>query len=98
NSPFVVLDDADVDQAVKAAVFGRFLHNGQICMSVNRLIIDTKLYDAFVERFVARVKGLKVGDPNDPATVIGPIIDKKQLQGLIEKIEQAKRDGATMMT
>jgi aldehyde dehydrogenase (NAD+) len=95
NSPLVVLDDADVDQAARAAVFGRFLHQGQICMSVNRIIVDAKCHDAFVERFVEQVRGLKVGDPNDAATVIGPIIDGSQLQGLLEKIEQARRDGAT---
>ncbi len=95
NSPFVVLGDADVDQAVRAAVFGRFLHQGQICMSINRIIVDAKLHDAFVERFVAQVRALKVGDPNDAATVIGPIIDRAQLQGLLEKIDQARRDGAT---
>ncbi len=61
NSPFVVLDDADVEQAARAAVFGRFLHQGQICMSVNRIIVDAQLHDAFVERFVARVRGAEGG-------------------------------------
>lgn len=78
NSPFVVLDDADVEQAVRAAVFGRFLHQGQVCMSINRIIVDARLYDAFVERFVAQVRGLKTGDPNDIATAIGPIINASQ--------------------
>ena len=96
NSPFVVLDDADVDQAVRAAVFGRFLHQGQICMSVNRVIVDTRLYGAFVERFVAQVRGLKVGDPDDPATVIGPIINATQLHGIQDMIAQARRDGAKL--
>ncbi len=95
NSPFVVLGDADVEQAARAAVFGRFLHQGQICMSVNRIIADAKCHDAFVERFVQRVRGLKTGDPNDSATAIGPIIDATQLRGIVDKIAQAKRDGAT---
>ncbi|HEY8328607.1 MAG TPA: aldehyde dehydrogenase family protein [Rhodanobacter sp.] len=97
NSPFVVLDDADVDQAVRAAVFGRFLHQGQICMSVNRIIVDAKLHDAFVERFVARVRELKVGDPDHIATAIGPIIDAAQLHGIVEKIALAKQQGATQL-
>lgn len=97
NSPFVVLGDADVEQAARAAVFGRFLHQGQICMSVNRIIVDAKLHDAFVERFVARVRALKVGDPNDIATAIGPIIDAAQLRGIVEKIALAKRQGATQV-
>lgn len=94
NSPFVVLEDADLEQAVNAAVFGKFLHQGQICMAINRIIIDDRLYSAFAERFVARVKGLKVGDPNLQDTVIGPVINAKQLQGLHEKIELARAEGA----
>jgi aldehyde dehydrogenase (NAD+) len=94
NSPFVVLDDADLEQAVNAAVFGKFLHQGQICMAVNRIIVDNSLYDAFAERFVERVKGLAVGDPNAQDTVIGPVINSRQLQGLQEKIALARREGA----
>jgi aldehyde dehydrogenase (NAD+) len=70
NSPFVVLHDADLDRAVEAAVFGKFLHQGQICMSVNRLIVDDSLYDAFVGRFADRVKAVKVGDPDEPDTLV----------------------------
>ncbi|WP_136476133.1 aldehyde dehydrogenase family protein [Pseudomonas sp. DG56-2] len=94
NSPFVVLDDADLEQAVNAAVFGKFLHQGQICMAVNRIIVDNSLYDAFAERFVERVKGLAVGDPNAQDTVIGPVINSRQLQGLQEKIALARHEGA----
>jgi hypothetical protein len=61
NSPFVVLGDADVDLAVRAAVFGRFLHQGQICMSINGIIVDDSLHDAFAERFVEHVRGLERG-------------------------------------
>ncbi|MGY4816766.1 aldehyde dehydrogenase family protein [Pseudomonas chlororaphis subsp. piscium] len=94
NSPFVVLADADLEQAVNAAVFGKFLHQGQICMAVNRIIVDDSLYDAFAQRFVERVKGLKVGDPQSIETVIGPVINARQLQGLREKIELARGEGA----
>lgn len=97
NSPFVVLDDADLDQAVNAAAMGKFLHQGQICMAVNRIIVDERVYDGFVERFVAKVKGLQVGDPNDMATVVGPVINAKQREGLEEKIATAKREGATVL-
>ena len=74
NSPFVLLHDADLDHAVEAAIFGKFLHQGQICMSVNRVIVDDSLYDTFVERFVERVKMIKAGDPDEPDTLVGPII------------------------
>ena len=94
NAPFVVLDDADLEQAVKAAVFGRFLHQGQICMSTNRIIVDTSIYDAFAEQFVAHVQKLKVGDPNDPGTAIGPVINTKQLKGMLKGIEQARNSGS----
>lgn len=76
NSPLVVLDDADLELAVEAAVFGKFLNSGQICMSINRLIVDARVHDEFVERFVDRVNNLKLGDPNDPDTDIGPIINE----------------------
>ncbi|VXD07244.1 putative Aryl-alcohol dehydrogenase (NADP(+)) [Sphingomonas sp. T1] len=74
DSPIVVLADADLDLAVEAAVFGKFLHQGQICMIANRIIVEAPLYDAFVEKFAARVKGLKRNGPDDPETFIGPII------------------------
>jgi len=97
NSPLVVLDDADVSVAAHAAVFGRFLHQGQICMSVNRVIIDRAHYPAFVEQVVERARGLKVGDPNDADTVIGPVINQAQLQGLLRKIENAKSSGCASL-
>ncbi|PCM44097.1 aldehyde dehydrogenase family protein [Marinobacter sp. ANT_B65] len=97
NSPFVVLDDADVEQAVKAAVFGKFLHQGQICMAINRIIVDATIYDRFVDRFVAHVRTLKVGNPDLMETSIGPIINKSQLEGLQKKIAKAKEQGAKVL-
>jgi aldehyde dehydrogenase (NAD+) len=64
NGPFVVLDDADLDHAVEAAAFGKFLHQGHICIAINRIILDEHVYDAFLDRFVTRVKALKVGNPD----------------------------------
>ncbi|MBN1237200.1 MAG: aldehyde dehydrogenase family protein [Gammaproteobacteria bacterium] len=94
NSPFVVLDDADLEQAVDAALFGKFLHQGQICMITNRFIVDRKLYEPFVEAFTERVRGLKHGDPSDADTMIGPIVNEKQLKGLRERIDEARSSGA----
>ncbi|WP_249673894.1 aldehyde dehydrogenase family protein [Pseudomonas abieticivorans] len=93
NSPLVVLDDADVEQAAHAAVVGRFLHQGQICMSVNRIIVDRSVYARFAELVAERVGNLKVGDPNDPDTVIGPVINEQQLRGLLGKVERATAAG-----
>lgn len=94
NAPLVVLDDADIDLAVRAAVFGRFLHQGQICMSTNRIILDASIHDEFVEKFTAHVKTLKYGDPDDPQTTIGPIINSRQLARVLNLIENARSSGA----
>ncbi|WP_296402467.1 aldehyde dehydrogenase family protein [Psychrobacter sp.] len=97
NNPFVVLKDADIDQAVKAAVFGKFLHQGQICMAINRIIVEEDIYDTFIEKFKAKVETLKIGDPSDKDTLIGPIINKNQLESLQDKIALAKKEGANVV-
>jgi aldehyde dehydrogenase (NAD+) len=94
NSPCVVLEDADLDLAVRGAVFGKFLHQGQICMAINRLIVDETIHDAFVARFTAHVSSLKVGDPSESGTAVGPIINRDQLDALLSRIERARADGA----
>jgi len=93
NSPFVVLSDADVDKAVEAAVFGKFVHQGQICMAINRFIVHQDKYEEFVAKFVEKVKTLPCGDPADPKTVVGPIINERQMQKALQIIEEAKREG-----
>ena len=97
NNPFVVLKDADIDQAVDAAVFGKFLHQGQICMAINRIILEESIHDTFIEKFKAKVETLKVGDPNQADTFIGPIINKDQIESLQDKIATAKKEGANLL-
>lgn len=97
NGPFCVLNDADIDQAVDAAIFGKFLHQGQICMMINRMIIHEDVYDEFTEKFVARAKELKYGDPLDPEVIVGPLINKKQLEKSENNIQKAKDDGFDML-
>jgi aldehyde dehydrogenase (NAD+) len=94
NGPLIVLDDADLEMAVHLATVSKFLHQGQICMIANRILVMDKIYDEFVQRFVERVRALKVGDPNDSHTVIGPIINRKQLDKLVSMVETAKAQGA----
>ena len=94
NAPLVVLDDADLERAVHIATVAKFLHQGQICMATNRIVVMDKLHDAFVEQYVERVRALKVGDPNDPQTVIGPVISRKQFDRLLTMMETARADGA----
>ena len=94
NAPCVILDDADIEHAVRATIVGRFLHQGQICMSTNRIVVDAKVHDEFVDRFTTRVKGLKYGNPNDSDTAIGPIINQKQLAAHMAHIQGARSAGA----
>ncbi|MPQ70482.1 MULTISPECIES: aldehyde dehydrogenase family protein [unclassified Pseudomonas] len=94
NAPLVVLEDADLELAVHAAVVSKFLHQGQICVIANRILVHEKLHDAFVEQYVERVRELKVGNPNDPDTVIGPLISQKQLHHVQRSIAAANAEGA----
>ena len=97
KSPLIVLKDADLDYAVSTACFGIFIHQGQICMAGSRIIVEAPVYDAFLDRFVAKAKTLKVGDPRDPHTVIGPLIRSSQC-GLIDgKIKESVAAGARVL-
>ncbi len=93
NAPCVVLDDADIEKAAHGAVVGRFFHQGQICMSSNRVIVDASIYDRFLEAFIEKTKSLKVGDPNEYATNIGPLINARQVQQAAARIEEARALG-----
>ncbi|WP_320776520.1 aldehyde dehydrogenase family protein [Streptomyces sp. CRN 30] len=97
NSALVVLDDADVDYAVDAAVFSRFVHQGQVCMAANRVLVDRSLEAEFTGKFVTKVRSLTVGDPRDPRTVIGPVINASQAEVLSGVVEQAIAEGATAL-
>lgn len=93
NGPIVVLDDADIDQAVEAAIWGKFMHAGQICMAINRIVVEDKVFDEFTDKFVDRAKSLKVGDPRKPNTFVGPLVNKDQFDGVMEMIAKAKEEG-----
>ncbi len=97
NNPFVVLKDADVDQAVNAAIMGKYLHQGQICMSINRIIINENLYEEFASKFIERAKQIPYGNPKDPATVIGPLINQNQIELALSNIENAKEAGHELL-
>jgi acyl-CoA reductase-like NAD-dependent aldehyde dehydrogenase len=97
NDPLIILRDADTDYAVNAATFGRFNHQGQICMSSKRIIVEKPLATHFTEKFVKKVQRLKVGDPQDPDTVIGPLINQEQVDKLHKQVEEAIRNGARLV-
>jgi len=97
NSAFIVLEDADLEYAVDAAVFSRFTHQGQICMSANRVLVHEDVFEEFAERYVDKVRSLPVGDPREDATVLGPLITAKQADSLNAVVDRAVADGATAM-
>lgn len=97
NNAMVVLDDADIETAVNGAIFGRFMHSGQICMATNRIIVDEAIIDDFSEKFVKKTKTLKYGDPEDEQTLIGPLIDGKAVEDLLDQVKQAKDNGAEIL-
>ncbi|MFF2652428.1 aldehyde dehydrogenase family protein [Streptomyces sp. NPDC058045] len=97
NSALTVLDDADIDYAVDAAVFSRYVHQGQVCMAANRILVDRAVEREFTEKFTAKVRGLKVGDPADPETVIGPLISASQADAATQIVDQALAEGATAL-
>jgi aldehyde dehydrogenase (NAD+) len=78
KSPNIILDDANLDGAVAGALFGTFFHSGQLCESGTRLLVHRSIHDQLVERLIAGSRALRVGDPLDPATMIGPLISAEQ--------------------
>lgn len=93
NNPFLVMSDANVDRAVEAAIFGKFIHQGQICMIINRFIIHKSKYDEFVKKFVEKASEIPCGDPRDDETIIGPLINDTQVEEAQKLISRAKEVG-----
>ncbi|WP_017446586.1 aldehyde dehydrogenase [Gayadomonas joobiniege] len=89
KAPMVVMEDADLDKAVDDAVVTRYLNCGQVCTCAERLYVHESVYDEFIEKFVPKVKALKVGDPMDPSVDMGPKVNKTE----IENIENILREG-----
>ena len=98
KSPLVVLDDADIDEAVNAAVFGAFVFQGQVCMSTERIVVDESVADEFVAKFSARAAALPVGDPRKGACVIGPLITPDASRRLAQLIAESAQQGAKVAT
>jgi 5-carboxymethyl-2-hydroxymuconic-semialdehyde dehydrogenase len=96
KNPVIVFDDADLERALDAAVFMIYSLNGQRCTSSSRLLVQRSIHDAFVEKLVERVRNLKVGDPFDPATEVGPLIHPRHLSKVCSYTEIARNDGATV--
>ena len=98
KAPLLVLEDADLDEAVKAAAFGAFMNQGQICMSTERIIVVEAVADAFIEKFAAKAASMPSGDPREGATPLGAVIDRKTVDHVNGLIEDAVAKGATVAT
>jgi acyl-CoA reductase-like NAD-dependent aldehyde dehydrogenase len=98
HNSLIVLADADVAYAVDAAAYGAFVHQGEVCMCARRMLIERPIAEEFTARFTAKVAGLPVGDPSDPATVIGPLINEWALALVARRVEEAVLMGAQVLT
>ena len=96
KSPLIVLDDADLDEAVNAAAFGAFANQGQICMSTERIVVDEKVADQFVEKFAAKAKSLTVGDPREGKAILGSLIDRSAAERVTSLVLDACAKGAKL--
>jgi acyl-CoA reductase-like NAD-dependent aldehyde dehydrogenase len=96
-NPLIVLGDADVEYAVNAAAFGSFMHQGQICMSTRRIIVERSIADDFSKRLAEKTTGLKAGDPKEPDTIIGPLINEQALATVRSRVEEAVAKGAKVL-
>ena len=98
KAPLVVLDDADLNEAVNAAAFGAFVNQGQSCMSTERIIVDRKIADAFVEKFKAKTETIPTGDPRHGNFVLSSLIDRHVIDRVLKLVEDAVRGGARLVT
>jgi len=98
KAPLLVLEDADLDEAVKAASFGAFMNQGQICMSTERIIVVDKVADAFVEKFRAKAATMAAGDPRQAKTPLGAVVDRKNVDHVQSLIAEATGKGAAKLT
>src|SRR5881296_1088653 len=95
--PNIVFADADVEAAVRGALTGIFYNKGEVCAAGSRLLLEQKIHDEFVERLAERAKGLKVGDPLDKGTRMGPVVSAQQLETVLGYIEAGTREGARLV-
>ncbi|BCG07817.1 NAD-dependent succinate-semialdehyde dehydrogenase [Buttiauxella agrestis] len=97
NAPYIVFEDADIDEAVKGAVANKFRNAGQVCVSVNRFFIHEKVYDQFVNKLADAVKALKVGNGLEEGVVVGPLIEKSAVDKVREHVEDAQAKGGKVL-
>jgi acyl-CoA reductase-like NAD-dependent aldehyde dehydrogenase len=97
KAPMIVLPDADLDEAVAAAKFGSFMHQGQICMATERIVADRSVADEFADKLAEKAGQLTVGDPTDPGTMIGPLVNPSALERVSGLVQDAVDKGAEVL-
>lgn len=97
NAPFIVFEDADLEAAVEGALIAKFRNAGQTCVCANRFYVQAGVYDAFLQRFQARVAELSVGDGSEVGTLVGPMIDARAVEDVEAMVREAERDGARVL-
>jgi alpha-ketoglutaric semialdehyde dehydrogenase len=97
HNPLIVMADAELDRAVEAAYAGAFWSAGQKCTATRRIYVQDALYEAFRDQFLDRIERGVVGDPADPATEVGPIVNERPMEDILEAIERSKSEGGTLL-
>lgn len=97
NDAYLVLEDADIETAVKYSVMGRLYNNGETCVSAKRFIVTDKVYDAFVDAFVAQMKDVTLGDPTDENSQLGPLSSQDQFDTVKSQVDDSVAKGATVL-
>jgi aldehyde dehydrogenase (NAD+) len=98
KSANVIFDDADLEAASKAAASGIFFNAGQVCSAGSRVLVQERAYDEVVERLAARAKSIRIGDPLDRNTALGPVISEKQMKSILDYVEIGQKEGARLVT
>lgn len=98
NNVLIVMEDANIDAAVESAVYGKFYHQGQVCIALNRILVQSSVAEEFTSKFVEKVKDLRYGDPEDKNTQVGPIINEQQVDSIKEQLQRAIDAGANVLT
>jgi acyl-CoA reductase-like NAD-dependent aldehyde dehydrogenase len=98
KDPLIILGDADIDYAIDAAAWGAFLHQGEICMSTERIIVEKSIAQEFTQRLKERAESIPMGDPTNPGNAIGPLINQRALDKVHAQVEEAVAGGANLVT
>jgi acyl-CoA reductase-like NAD-dependent aldehyde dehydrogenase len=98
KTPVMVFDDFDVDRAVNYAAFGAFIGAGQTCICASRHLVQASIYDEFIEKLKAKTETIRIGDPSDPATQLGPVISARQRDRVLSYCNSGRADGARLVT